>query len=146
MCFGKPYIKGEKFMKLIARFIFYFLSILLVGYIYNFGLELGQSAKVIRNGSLSIFYMIAYPTLVGILLGLIGIVTKTQKDKLRYDWAFALGLGLPLAYITFLPLFVWFNIFPPYFPSFNFPISGVLLGFVLIYAIKVTPFKDNDIK
>ena len=133
-------------MKPTFRFLFYLLSILLVGYIYSFGLEFGKSDEVVRNSNLSIFYMIAYPTLTGILLGLIGIVTKTGKGKLRYDWVFALGLGLPLAYITFLPLFVWFNIFPPYFPSFNFPISGVLLGFVLIYAIKVTPFKDNDIK
>lgn len=128
-------------MKLIARFLFYFLSILLIGYMYNFGLELGQSDKVVRNGSLRIFYMIAYPMLIGILLGLIGVVTRTRQGKFRYDWVFALGLGLPLAYITFLPLLVRFNIFPPYFPSFNFPISGILLGFVLVHAMKMIPFQ-----
>jgi hypothetical protein len=123
-------------MKPTVRFLFYFLSILLVGYIYNFGLEFGKSDEVVRNGSLGIFYMIAYPILIGILLGFIEVVAKTKKGKFRYDWVFALGLGLPLAYITFSPWFVWLNIFPPYLPSFSYPISGILLGFVLIHAIK----------
>jgi uncharacterized membrane protein (DUF485 family) len=136
MCFGKPNIKGEKFMKPTVRFLFYFLFILLVGYIYNFGMEFGQSEKVVRNSNLSILYMVAYPVLIGILLGLAEAVERTKIGELQYDWVFALGLGLPLAYITFSPLLIRFNIFPPYFPSFNFPISGILLGYVLIHAIK----------
>jgi hypothetical protein len=80
--------------------------------------------------------MVAYPVLIGILLGLAEAVERTKIGELQYDWVFALGLGLPLAYITFSPLLIRFNIFPPYFPSFNFPISGILLGYVLIHAIK----------
>lgn len=78
---------------------------------------------------------------IGILLGLIVIISKPKTDNLEYDWVFALGLGIPLAYLTFQPLLLRFNIALPYLPySFNYPISGILLGFVLVSAIKGIPF------
>ena len=128
-------------MKEIVRFLFYLFCILLIGYIYNYGLELAHSPKVLFNSCLRTFLMVAYPMFIGILLGLIGIISKPKSDKLEYDWVFALGLGIPLAYLTFSPLLLRINIYCPGTTfSFNYPISGILLGFVLISAIKGIPY------
>lgn len=128
-------------MKQIFRFLFYLFSILLIGYLYNYGLALTQSFKVVFNSNLRSLFIAAYPMSIGILLGLIGIISKPKADKLEYDWVFALGLGIPLAYLTFQPLLFRINIALPYLPhSFNYPISGILLGFVLVSAIKGIPF------
>lgn len=128
-------------MKQIVRFLFYLFSILLIGYLYNYGLELTQSFKVMLNNRLYSFLIVVYPMSIGILVGLIEIISKPKADKLKYDWAYALGLGIPLAYLTFPPLLMRNNIVLPYLPySFNYPISGILLGFVLISAIKGIPY------
>lgn len=127
--------------KQIVRFLFYLLSILLIGYLYNYGIELTQLFKVILKSRLNLFLFVFYPMFIGILLGLIEITSKPKADKLEYDWTYALGLGIPLAYLTFPPLFMRNNIILPYLPkSFNFPISGILLGFVLVSAIKGIPY------
>jgi hypothetical protein len=132
-------------MKQIVRFLFYLICILLIGYLYNYGLELTQSFKVMRNGRILSFLIAVYPMFIGILLGLIEITLKPKVDKLKYDWAYALGLGIPLAYLNFQPLLLQNNIVLPYLPySFNYPISGILLGFVLASAIKGIPYKNDE--
>jgi len=131
-------------MKHTVRFIAYVLSIVLVGYLYNAGLEFTHSENLVLNFNFYTFFIIMYPISIGILLGLIELASKTKIDTFQYDWIFALGLGIPLVYVTFQPLLLRFNIFPPYLPSFNYPISGILLGFVLVLAIKGIPYRKNN--
>jgi hypothetical protein len=124
-------------MKQIVRFLFYLLCILLIGYLYNYGLALTQSFKVMHNGRLFSCFIAGYPMFIGILFGLIEFTSKPKAERLEYDWAYALGLGIPLAYLTFQPLLLQNNIVLPYLPySFNYPVSGILLGFVLVSAVK----------
>jgi hypothetical protein len=88
------------------------------------------------------FLIVAFPMSIGILLGLIGFVSKPQTDKLKYDWILALGLGIPLGYLTFQPLLFRINIVKPALQySFNYPIAGIIFGYVLIAAIKGVPFR-----
>lgn len=109
--------------KPIVRFIFYFVCILLVGYLNHYALEFDLSGKIIFNyGGYSLyFYRLTYPLAIGILLGLIILIVKPRVDKFSYDGVMALGLGIPLAYVTFhfLPTLL-FNINLPYIPSFNY--------------------------
>lgn len=131
-------------MKQTVRFLAYVLSIVLVGYLYNAGSEFAHSENVVLNFNLYTFFIIMYPISIGILLGLIGLASKPKIDRFQYDWIFALGLGIPLAYVTFQPLLLRFNILPPYLLSFNYPISGILLGFVLVLAIKGIPYRKKN--
>jgi hypothetical protein len=128
-------------MKQMVRFLFYLLGILPIGYLYNYGLELTRSFEITFHSRLKAFLIVAYPMSIGILLGLMEVIAKPRAYKLEYDWVFALGAGIPLAYLTFQPLLLRFHIVLPGLPySFNFPISGILLGFVLISAIKGIPY------
>ncbi|MGS0765255.1 hypothetical protein [Syntrophomonas curvata] len=130
-------------MKQMVRFLFYLLGILLIGYLYNYGLEFTRSFEISFHSYLKAFLIVAYPMSIGILLGLMEVISKPRVSKLEYNWVFALGAGIPLAYLTFQPLLLRFHIVLPYLPhSFNYPISGILLGFVLVSAIKGIPPYD----
>lgn len=132
-------------MKQMVSFLFYLVSILLIGYLYNYGLALNQSFEVMLNSRLYHLLIAVYPMFIGVLVGIIEIISKPKRTKLEYNWAYALGLGTPLAYLTFQPFLLHNNIFLPYLPySFNYPISGILLGFVLVSALKGIPDKAKN--
>ena len=94
------------------------------------------------DSHLDLFLYIFYPVFVGFLLGLVGIINKFNAEKFEYDWIKALGLGLPsLLYVASLYLF-WHNVRFPHIPySFDYPLSGIILGYVLVSAIKGIPIK-----
>jgi len=124
-------------MNKVVRFMFYFISVLVIGALYYFGAELGKLPSIIFNNKVRVFYMVAYPMCIGILLGMVGIILRPKTEKVEYDYTLALGLGIPLAYVTFQPLLLHLRIFLPGLQyTFNYPISGILFGFVLVWAIK----------
>ncbi len=128
--------------KAYSRLIFYFVCILLLGYLDHYALEFINQNMWSFTGHILKW---TYPILIGALLGVIILIAKPRVDKFSYDWVLALGLGIPLAYIAlhFL-LMILFNTTLPYVPSFNYTTSQILLGFVLIAAINGIPKRRTD--
>ncbi len=73
--------------KPIVRFVFYFVCILLLGYLDYYALEfINQNMwSLTRNLAFIHIFEWTYPILIGILFGFIILIAKPRVDKFSYD-------------------------------------------------------------
>jgi len=127
-------------VKQIIRILCYLVFILLVGIMYHYGFKFTYKQQELNIHLFSLLIAV-HPMFIGVLLGLIGFHRKPKTDNFEYDWVMALGLGIPLVYLTFQPSLAWNYLYLPALPYFfDFPISGIVLGYVLVASVKGIPF------
>lgn len=132
---------------LIRRMIGYFIYTLVLIYLLIKGSLFLQHLQIltVRSGIspfANLTFMVFLPVLVGVLLAMPQFIYQIKKDGIwRYDWVKFISIGLPMFYVTIMPL-IHFTPVGRFLPFSNlllvYPlihhVCGVVFGFLILKA------------
>ncbi|WP_366923093.1 hypothetical protein MFMK1_003585 [Metallumcola ferriviriculae] len=138
----------------LKRFTGYLTYTLLIIFLMYWGMGIQRELRMAVGAKpaldriyLNILFRIFHPVIIGLLLAAPGFIRELRKPGRRgYDWAKFLAIGIPMAYITMIPLIYVTQLFPKLdavLPGFHSRImdfsvlhivSGVIFGYLILGA------------
>ncbi|MFJ7827779.1 hypothetical protein [Psychrobacillus sp. NPDC096623] len=133
----------------MKRFLFLFISTIVIGMIFYFGIgyqaALREQAAIIFDMKPYITFASIFPIFIGLLLRLPKLIIEIKdKKKWTFDWMKVLVIGIPSLYIAIIHLLA-FVIGTNLLISKTFlllgdlsftGIAGVIFGYVLLDSLK----------
>ncbi|QFT89599.1 hypothetical protein FIU87_13140 [Bacillus sp. THAF10] len=133
----------------MKRFLFYFLSTIVIGFIFFLGYEylgtVSEEAKRTYNMTPLVILSTIFPILMGMLLRLPKLIMEIKENKQwTFDWIKLTAIGIPALYIAVIPLvYITFEINMWLASEIMFTsnttlitMAGVVFGYLLLDSLK----------
>jgi hypothetical protein len=133
----------------LKRFIMYFLWSFIIIAILYFAARITTSLKLqipqTYNGNSYFIFSWLFPIILGMLLRLPHLVNEViQRKRWSFDWIKLSAIGLPLLYVSSVPLMYLGipRIYPEIAIAFTFTnmtgsqIAGVISGYIILDSLK----------
>jgi hypothetical protein len=133
-------------LKWFIKYLFWSFIIIVILYL-GATIQTHLKVEASENFNLNpyIIFTWLFPILLGMLLRLPQLVSDIiQKKRLSFDWIKLIAIGVPLLYLSSVPL-MYLN-FPRIYPEFAITfiytnmtstnIAGVILGYIILESLK----------
>lgn len=133
-------------MKRFFLYLFWsFIIIVILFFCAKITTELESQFNQTYNSNSYIIFSWLFPILLGIFLRIPRLINDiVQRKRFSYDWIKFSAFGIPLLYVSSVPLMYLDtpNIYPKFFIVFIFTnftvtqIAGVILGYIMLDGLK----------
>ncbi|MEI5908058.1 hypothetical protein WAK64_13440 [Bacillus spongiae] len=133
----------------MERFVYYFFSTVIIGFIYYLGMEYQVVLKEESSATFNLFPYLTFTTIFPIFFGMLVRVPKLiieikENKQWTFDWVKVVAIGIPLLYITVIPLMSLSTGIDMLFTKEVLLIgdtsltttTGIILGYILLDSVK----------